>query len=186
MASATSMKTLPMYCVASTSLTSPTSPQSKCLRRLLCVAEKAHAYTKVYEGGRRSSRVKDLIDLVLIASLFPFKAEQLRRGLDRTFSVRGTHALPSGLPLPPGDWNVPYRRQAQEVGLAEDISLGYEEASHFLDPILDGSCPNQWSWNPWRESGRQTPRPRGLIHLRWCQTNCDKTGPAAVNSEQRG
>ena len=114
----------------------------------LHVAEKAHAYTRVYEGGRRSSRVKDLIDLVLISSLFPFKAEQVRRALDRTFSVRGTHALPSGLPPPPGDWTVPYRRQAHEVGLAEDVSVGYEQARHFLDPVLDGSCPNQWSWNP--------------------------------------
>jgi hypothetical protein len=83
----------------------------------LHVAEKAHAYTRVYQGGRRSSRIKDLIDLVLISSLFSFKAEQIKRALDRTFSLRGTHPLPSELPLPPDNWGVPYRRQAREIGL---------------------------------------------------------------------
>ena len=34
------------------------------------VAEKVHAYTRSYAGGRPSTRVKDLIDLVMMPSLF--------------------------------------------------------------------------------------------------------------------
>ena len=81
------------------------------------VAEKVHAYTRSYAGGRPSTRVKDLIDLVLIPSLFPFEASRLRSALRTTFGARGTHPIPSTLPLPPADWRSGYRRLAAEVGL---------------------------------------------------------------------
>jgi predicted nucleotidyltransferase len=46
------------------------------------VAEKLHAYTRVYEGGRVSSRAKDLVDLALIASLFTVDANELRQTIE--------------------------------------------------------------------------------------------------------
>ncbi len=67
----------------------------------LQVAEKLHAYTRTYEGGRASTRAKDLVDLVLIAELTPLDAGALRQAIETTFAKRGTHALPRELSAPP-------------------------------------------------------------------------------------
>lgn len=120
----------------------------------LHVAEKAHAYTRQYETGA-SSRVKDLVDLVLICSHTPFTASELRRALGRTFDVRGGHGLPDALPPPPSDWSPGYRKLAHGVGISEDIASGYQIASRFLNPVLSGQVSNDAGWESengeWRE-----------------------------------
>ena len=73
----------------------------------LQVAEKIHAYTRVYEGGRTSTRTKDLIDLVLIAELSQLDAAGLRYEIATIFELRGTHPIPASLPPPPAEWAVP-------------------------------------------------------------------------------
>ncbi|HZE05931.1 MAG TPA: nucleotidyl transferase AbiEii/AbiGii toxin family protein [Solirubrobacteraceae bacterium] len=104
----------------------------------LQVAEKLHAYTRVYEGGRTSSRTKDLIDLALIAELSQLEAAGLRREIDTIFELRGTHAIPASLPPPPAEWAVPFRRLAEEVGVPADLKAGHSDAAALLDPILSG------------------------------------------------
>jgi hypothetical protein len=104
------------------------------------IAEKVHAYTRTYEGGRSSSRVKDLVDLVMMESSF--------RALEVTFSARNTHPWPAQRPPPQRDWRAPYRRMAEQVNLSPDISSGYERARRFLDPILTGSIPDDAWWDP--------------------------------------
>ena len=120
----------------------------------LHVAEKVHAYTRQYEAGA-SSRVKDLVDLVLICSHTPFTAAALRRALDLTFEVRDSHGVPGALPPPPSDWSPGYRKLAQGVGISEDVASGYQIASRFLNPVLGGQVPDEASWEPdngeWRE-----------------------------------
>lgn len=113
----------------------------------LHVAEKVHAYTRQYETGA-SSRVKDLVDLILICSHTPFTAASLRRALDRTFAVRGSHRLPGALPPPPSDWSPSYRQLAQRIGISEDIASGYQIASGFLNPVLDGKISDDARWEP--------------------------------------
>ncbi|HEV7215532.1 MAG TPA: nucleotidyl transferase AbiEii/AbiGii toxin family protein [Chloroflexota bacterium] len=62
----------------------------------LHVAEKVHAYTRRYGADAApSSRVKDLIDLVVIAVTAAFEAGELREALERTFAARG--AAPAAL-----------------------------------------------------------------------------------------
>jgi hypothetical protein len=116
------------------------------------IAEKVHAYTRTYEGGRSSSRVKDLVDLVMMESFFSLQAGRLRRALEVTFSARNTHPLPAQLPPPQRDWGASYRRMAKEVNLSPDISLGYERAKRFLDPILASSIPDDARWDPIRNA----------------------------------
>ncbi|HEX8050323.1 MAG TPA: nucleotidyl transferase AbiEii/AbiGii toxin family protein, partial [Solirubrobacterales bacterium] len=70
----------------------------------LQVAEKVHAYTRVYEGARTSTRTKDLIDLALLAELAHLDAERLCHEIDTIFTLRGTHEAPSELPPPPREW----------------------------------------------------------------------------------
>jgi hypothetical protein len=66
------------------------------------IAEKVHAYTATYGPQHQpSTRIKDLIDLLLIADLATPPAEGLRESLDATFRNRTRQPLPSALPAPP-------------------------------------------------------------------------------------
>jgi hypothetical protein len=116
------------------------------------VAEKVHAYTRSYAGGRASTRVKDLIDLVLIPTLVPFQAGRLRKALSETFGARSAHPVPSALPPPPAEWRSGYRRMATDVGLDPELSVGYDEARAFLDPVLAGAVPDDAAWDPTRRT----------------------------------
>lgn len=110
------------------------------------IAEKLHAYTRRYGDDQPSSRVKDLIDLVLMSELASFEYSRLRDAIVRTFGERETHELPASLPAPPGDWAQPYRVLAAEVGLDADLASGHRAAAAFLDPIL-GEAPNLDRWD---------------------------------------
>jgi hypothetical protein len=100
------------------------------------VAEKLHAYTRRYEGGRMSSRTRDLVDLALVAQLFPLEATALHIQFRTVFVRRGTHGLPASLPSPPADWRPAYRRLAQEVGLDGDVDAGHRTVAALLNPSL--------------------------------------------------
>lgn len=122
------------------------------------MAEKVHAYSRSYAGSHSSTRTKDLIDLVLIASLFAFQAGRLRNALRATFEARGTAPLPPALPTPPPGWGPPYRKLATEVGLDPDVSVGYRDAAAFLDPVLGGTVKDIEQWDPIRHAWATPPR----------------------------
>ncbi len=111
------------------------------------VAEKVHAYTRIYGRGKSSSRPKDLIDLVLIGSFARLDGSRLRNALEKIFASRATHALPSVLPDPPSAWRTPYRRMASEVGLDGDLKVGYHSAVRLVDPVLKGNAEGA-TWDP--------------------------------------
>jgi hypothetical protein len=120
----------------------------------LQVAEKLHAYTRTYEGGRPSTRAKDLVDLALIAATSTLDAALLRAAINTAFTRRSTHPLPTILPQPPGDWATQYRHLAQEVGAPTDLGAGHAEASALLAPILSGEITNG-VWSPARQQWAQ-------------------------------
>ena len=112
------------------------------------IAEKLHAYTRGYgHAGVQSTRVKDLIDLVLIATSRSLDATRLRSAIDGTFAARQLHGVPREVPAPPADWRVPFRRMANEMGLDEDLDAGYQLASILLNPVLDRSTVTG-VWDP--------------------------------------
>ena len=119
----------------------------------LQVAEKLHAYTRTYEGGRTSTRPKDLIDLALISELSQLDAATLCREINTIFALRDTHLAPKALPSPPTKWATPFRRLAKEVGLSGELASGHRDAAALLDPILAGEIDaGQWDstqrrWN---------------------------------------
>lgn len=106
----------------------------------LQVAEKVHAYTRSYgDSGARSTRVKDLIDLVLVASAATLDAATLARALKETFEHRDQHEVPTRLPEPPAQWATPYRVLAREVELPPSLTNAFAAASAMLDPVLTGT-----------------------------------------------
>jgi hypothetical protein len=103
----------------------------------LQAAEKVHAYTRTYGDVRAAStRVKDLIDLVLIGTSSTLDAATLARALADTFDRRAQHDLPNSLPAPPAEWATPYAVLAREVGLPTDLAEAFRVASAVLDPVL--------------------------------------------------
>lgn len=101
------------------------------------VAEKLHAYTRIYHDAQPSSRTKDLVDVVLIAELASLDAVALRCAIETTFAVRSTHPVPTTLPTPPPEWSIPFAELARTVGVPTDLASAHTTAAEFLDPILD-------------------------------------------------
>ncbi|MGH3873345.1 MAG: nucleotidyl transferase AbiEii/AbiGii toxin family protein [Pseudonocardiaceae bacterium] len=82
-------------------------------------AEKLHALTRDY-GDRPNTRIKDLIDLVLLIEdgLQPDKA--LVDVVRHVFTIRDTHPCPVDIPDPPPRWRAEYPALAD--GLTETAS----------------------------------------------------------------
>ncbi|KAA0269801.1 MAG: nucleotidyl transferase AbiEii/AbiGii toxin family protein [Acidobacteria bacterium] len=120
---------------------------------LVHLAEKVHAYTRVYgEDERRCTRPKDLVDILLIAAAGPVDAGGFRDALDRTFTGRGRQELPAELPPPPESWADKYGDLAREVAVEPDLGRAFELAVGFVDPVLAGGNaggrwdPPSWEW----------------------------------------
>lgn len=96
-------------------------------------AEKLHAYTKPRENP---SRVKDLVDMLLLIDLGLGPTPLLQRGIEATFARYETHALPDVLPEPPSTWDEPFERLAREVALSETgISEAFPRVQVFYSRI---------------------------------------------------
>lgn len=113
------------------------------------IAEKLHAYT--LPRKRPNSRVKDLPDIALLASVREIEGLRLRSALDQTFTSRKTHALPRALPDPPPAWTAPYGRMTAEDELPwSDLAELTRAVRGFLDPVLGGEArtwsPEIWTW----------------------------------------
>ncbi len=110
------------------------------------IAEKIHAYTATYgRQEQHSTRIKDLIDILLIADLASPHADRLHASLATTFSIRKRQPLPTALPPPPASWARPYTSAAADVGLPADLGTAHAEAATFLDPILAGTTAGRWN-----------------------------------------
>ena len=113
------------------------------------IAEKLHAYTM--PRTRPNSRVKDLPDIALLATVRDIDGATLRSAIDQTFNHRATHPVPKSTASPPDAWAPIYER------LAEDDRLRWRtlaEVSNavcaFLDPVLKGTkalwVVDDWAW----------------------------------------
>lgn len=115
------------------------------------LAEKLHAYTLPRRPGSENSRVKDLPDIALIATLDGLDAAEIRAAIEETFAFRGTHPVPAKLPDPPSRWADRYGRLAAEEGLVwPDLAAVVAAARAFMDPVLNGRVgrwdPAIWAW----------------------------------------
>ena len=97
-------------------------------------------------AGGESTRVKDLVDIVLIAGNVSVDASGLGRAIAATFAAQGSGAPPVSLPVPPATWATNYRKLAREVGISCDsLPEAFEQARRFMDPALAGHATGVWS-----------------------------------------
>lgn len=111
------------------------------------LAEKLHAYT--LPRTQENSRVKDLLDMAMIATQESIEAETLAASVRATFDTRATHQPPPTLPEPPASWRAPFERLANEApgALVTDCLDAHALAARLLDPILADAVRGMW-WDP--------------------------------------
>jgi hypothetical protein len=94
-------------------------------------AEKIHAYTFPWQD-RDNTRVKDLVDLVLLIHAGQVDPARVRHALRATFAARASHPLPLQLPEPPQDWTEPYAALARDLDLpAATLSEAYAYLANY-------------------------------------------------------
>jgi len=111
------------------------------------IAEKLHAYSRP-RGSGPSSRVKDFIDIILLAKLGEINKQELVAAIKATFDHASTHEIPSELSPPPREWLRPYNRMAESLGMDEvSFDEAYIHLQNFLNPIL---CEDEarGTWHP--------------------------------------
>jgi len=80
-------------------------------------AEKVHALTRSY-GDRPNSRVRDLVDLVLLIDDGLAPTDELLGIVDHVFRERATHDVPPELPDPPAFWRDDYPARAEPLDVS--------------------------------------------------------------------
>ncbi|MCB9675318.1 MAG: nucleotidyl transferase AbiEii/AbiGii toxin family protein [Alphaproteobacteria bacterium] len=114
------------------------------------LAEKLHAYT--LPRPTPNSRVKDLADIALLATLDGHRASDVRAAIEATFAFRGSHPVPTALPDPHESWVDRYRRLAREEVLPWPELADVLSASRaFVEPVLAGVegkwDARRWAWD---------------------------------------
>jgi hypothetical protein len=93
-------------------------------------AEKLHAYT-LPRTGRPNTRVKDLVDMLLLFDSDTIDPAQLLENIKATFRRRGTHDVPLSLPPPLSNWEGPFAEIAAECGLETNLTKQHRRLASF-------------------------------------------------------
>ncbi len=116
------------------------------------IAEKLHAYSRP-RGSGPSSRVKDFIDILLLAELGAINKQELMAAIQATFDHLSTHEIPSEITPPPKEWLRSYNRMAESLGLDEiSFDEAYIRLQKFLNPTPSKDeanaiwLPLKWQW----------------------------------------
>lgn len=91
-------------------------------------AEKVHAYT-LPRTRNPNSRVRDLVDMVLLVGSNQLIPEKTREAILGTFNRRATHTVPLFLQGPPSAWEKPFVALAAEC----DLQIGIDKAFRTVD-----------------------------------------------------
>lgn len=98
-------------------------------------AEKLHAYTYVWDD-RENTRVKDLVDMVMLIQRGELDVAQVRSAVDETFARRNTHDLPDQLKQPPKAWAAEFPAMAKQAALTmADIDVAFDVLVQFAEEL---------------------------------------------------
>lgn len=99
-------------------------------------AEKLHAYTSPW-ASRENTRVKDLVDMVMLIERETLDPKELRRAASAVFAARERQALPVQLAAPPAAWRERYPELASQARVnARDVDAAFALlAAHWASVI---------------------------------------------------
>jgi nucleotidyltransferase AbiEii toxin of type IV toxin-antitoxin system len=107
------------------------SPKLYMISREQQFAEKLHAYTLPRKSAV-NTRVRDLVDMVLLIQSKTLVDEKLTEAIRVTFDRRNTHSLLSTLPEPPSEWSRPFAALARECQLSPDLGEAFGMLKEFM------------------------------------------------------
>jgi hypothetical protein len=107
------------------------APRVPMIRREQQFAEKIHAYT-LPRPTAPNSRVRDLVDLVLLIRSDTLDATRVVECLRRTFARRDTHIIPRTLEAPPESWTAPFAALAEECSLRVSVSEAFSDLARYF------------------------------------------------------
>lgn len=110
------------------------APAVSMIQREQQFAEKLHAYT-LPRAAAPNSRVRDLVDMVLLIQSQTLEPGRVVRALQATFNRRVTHTVPDALDPPPEDWNAPFARLAAECRLELSAADGFRILVEFYTTL---------------------------------------------------
>jgi len=97
-----------------------------------------------------SSRVRDLVDILLIATTSEIEGRNLSRAMLSIFNARTSHEAPTELQDPPSEWERSFPRLQREIGLKwSTLGEVRNAARQFLDPVLRGEVTGTWKPSGW-------------------------------------
>lgn len=99
-------------------------------------AEKFHAMARTYAGDRPSSRVKDLVDVVLLAEAGLVPNPDLPDRLRTVWQVRDGVPPPEQIPGFPASWEHDYAAMANELDLGIDYATARSTAERIYAEAL--------------------------------------------------
>ncbi len=82
------------------------------------------------------SRVRDLVDLVLLIEQSRLDVVRLRNAIRETFQRRNTHEAPHALAPPPASWSGPFAEMAQECNLEPKIEKQFGKVEQFYKTLV--------------------------------------------------
>jgi hypothetical protein len=97
------------------------------------LAEKIHSYTLPRQ--KPNSRVKDLVDIVLLTRNFKINKERMADSLKRTFKLRKTHSIPGELSPPPAAWENTFSELADKSELKLELATAFSHLKDFYENI---------------------------------------------------
>jgi hypothetical protein len=97
------------------------------------LAEKIHSYTMPRQ--KPNSRVKDLVDIVLLTRNFKINKKRMADSLKRIFKLRKTHSIPGELTPPPAAWGKKFSELADESELKLDLAGAFSLLKVFYENI---------------------------------------------------
>lgn len=106
------------------------------------LADKLCAIMELQPGGYPSSRMKDLVDVVLIARTQSVSAAVLSLAIVTECSRRGM-ALPSRFAAP-DFWESDFGRFVKSNGLDVPFVVACDLAARLFDPVLEGVVGGEW------------------------------------------
>jgi len=86
----------------------------------------------------KNSRVKDLIDMVLLIEQGNMDPIRLNYAIKSLFKRRQTHSLPEDLPLPPDFWESTFKQMAKACAIEEDIQIQHQKVNVFIKDQIAG------------------------------------------------
>lgn len=116
------------------------------------VADKVCATMQTYPGGRESSRVKDLVDLVLHVTRYGMVGSDLSRAIEREAGMRGIADL-DAFRVPEswrGFYKGAYRKAAAEAKIPDrwiDVADAEEVVKACVDPAIKQEV-EELEWDP--------------------------------------